>query len=164
MPKPHIVFHVFYRDRKTESYYLSNGILHSWVGFFVFFLILYFLIKIINEKRNDLTRQRLTCYIYRHILPSNHIFSKRKRESEKASVVISRVHPKTQNAISSFYFICEKIYSTFCPFHQFIKIYKYRHKHTHTLLQQLRTAFSRICGACFFSRFAFILCWISILI
>lgn len=53
--------------KRTESYYLFNET-HTLTKTWFFFLV-----NIINEKRNDLTRQRLTCYIYRHILPSNHI-------------------------------------------------------------------------------------------
>lgn len=119
-----------------------------------------FFVRIINEKRNDLTRQRLTCYIYRHILPSNHIFlllnrrKKTKWKTERAGVVISRVHPKTQNAISSFYFICEKIYSTFCPFRLCIRIHTFPTAHRFFLTLSRSLLFG-ICGACFLFRFAF---------
>lgn len=145
-----------YRNRKTVSHYLSSGaILLDILLYFYSFLV-----KIINEKRNDLTRQRLTCYIHRHILPSNHVFllllkrKKTKWKTERAGVVISWVHPKAQNAISSFYFIFGKIYSTFCPFRLYIHTFTTAHRFFLTLSLSLSLLFG-ICGACFLFRFAF---------
>lgn len=79
--RPHCIQCFLYRDRWTKlkaiicpanTHTLSISHTHghtkndSTAFSFLF-------VNIINEKRNDLTRQRLTCSVCRHILPSNHI-------------------------------------------------------------------------------------------